>query len=86
MSQHGFKGIPDFLGASLPYFTTHTELVLPLAQMHHAHDVVIAVANWCYMLAKQGYHQHIMTTFIAELEPTLTSSSEVIWRHMYCSV
>ena len=27
MSQHGFNGIPDFLGASLPYFTTHMELV-----------------------------------------------------------
>ena len=27
MSQHGFNGIPDFSGASLPYFTTHTELV-----------------------------------------------------------
>ena len=27
MSQHDFKGIPDFLGASLPYFTTHMELV-----------------------------------------------------------
>ena len=30
MSQHGFNGIPDFLGASLPYFTTHMELVRPL--------------------------------------------------------
>lgn len=27
MGQHGFNGIPDFLGASLPYFTTHMELV-----------------------------------------------------------
>jgi len=27
MSQHGFNGISDFSGASLPYFTTHTELV-----------------------------------------------------------
>ena len=27
MTQHGFNSIEDFRGASLPYFTTHTELV-----------------------------------------------------------
>lgn len=27
MQQHDFKSIEDFRGASLPYFTTHHELV-----------------------------------------------------------
>lgn len=27
MSNHGFNSIEDFRGASLPYFTTHHELV-----------------------------------------------------------
>ncbi len=27
MTQHAFDGIDDFRGASLPYFTTHMELV-----------------------------------------------------------
>lgn len=27
MSKHGFKSIDEFKGASLPYFTTHTDLV-----------------------------------------------------------
>lgn len=27
MSKHGFKSIAEFKGASLPYFTTHTDLV-----------------------------------------------------------
>ena len=27
MQQHGFESIADFRGASLPYFTTHMELV-----------------------------------------------------------
>ncbi len=27
MVQHGFSSIDDFRGASLPYFTTHSELV-----------------------------------------------------------
>jgi dihydropyrimidine dehydrogenase (NADP+) len=27
MLQHGFSSIDDFRGTSLPYFTTHTELV-----------------------------------------------------------
>jgi dihydropyrimidine dehydrogenase (NADP+) len=27
MDKHGFKSIAEFKGASLPYFTTHTDLV-----------------------------------------------------------
>lgn len=27
MTQHDFKNIEEFRGASLPYFTTHTEMV-----------------------------------------------------------
>lgn len=27
MKQHGFTSIQEFRGASLPYFTTHTDLV-----------------------------------------------------------
>jgi dihydropyrimidine dehydrogenase (NADP+) len=27
MTHHGFSGIEDFRGASLPYFTTHQDLV-----------------------------------------------------------
>lgn len=27
MAQHDFKSIEEFRGASLPYFTTHTEMV-----------------------------------------------------------
>ena len=27
MAQHGFSSVADFCGASLPYFTTHHELV-----------------------------------------------------------
>jgi dihydropyrimidine dehydrogenase (NADP+) len=27
MAKHGFKSIAEFKGASLPYFTTHTDLV-----------------------------------------------------------
>jgi dihydropyrimidine dehydrogenase (NADP+) len=27
MSRHGFTSVEDFRGASLPYFTTHTDLV-----------------------------------------------------------
>lgn len=27
MNRHGFKSISEFKGASLPYFTTHTDLV-----------------------------------------------------------
>ena len=27
MSKHGFKSIDEFQGASLPYFTSHSDLV-----------------------------------------------------------
>lgn len=27
MGKHGFKSVAEFKGASLPYFTTHTDLV-----------------------------------------------------------
>ena len=33
MKKHDFKSISDFKGASLPYFTTHTDLVSHLSHL-----------------------------------------------------
>lgn len=44
MDKHGFKGIEDFRGHSLQYFTTHADLV---ARQARAKGEVTKDANWC---------------------------------------
>jgi hypothetical protein len=50
MEQHGFASVEDFRGASLPYFTTHAELVRlqreALAAKKRARTGLAGDADW----------------------------------------
>ncbi|KAI8462963.1 MAG: psbA translation factor [Monoraphidium minutum] len=45
MTKHGFKSISEFKGASLPYFTTHTDLVAKQRAAVEAKKAKVGLAN-----------------------------------------
>lgn len=45
MSKHGFKSVAEFRGASLPYFTTHTDLVAKQRAAVAAKKAKVGLAN-----------------------------------------
>jgi hypothetical protein len=46
MDKHGFKSIAEFKGASLPYFTTHTDLVHKQRAAIDAKKAADKVSGW----------------------------------------
>mmetsp|Transcript_20420 Transcript_20420/g.51724 ORF Transcript_20420/g.51724 Transcript_20420/m.51724 type:complete len:130 (+) Transcript_20420:1080-1469(+) len=45
MAKHGFKSVAEFKGASLPYFTTHTDLVARQRAAVAAKKAKVGLAN-----------------------------------------
>lgn len=45
MAKHGFKSIADFKGASLPYFTAHSDLVARQRAAVEAKRARVGLAN-----------------------------------------
>jgi dihydropyrimidine dehydrogenase (NADP+) len=47
MTKHGFSSIAEFKGASLPYFTTHTDLVAKQKAAVQAKKAKVRCASAC---------------------------------------